>query len=180
MYLLPDKRRSGRRKTHVSKKTLNPVFDQSFDFSVSLPEVQRRTLDVAVKNSGGFLSKDKGLLGKSGSLEVQAEVRRQDHGSLQLRISGLKQSVSASGVAGTMAQCWDYRREPVPSAQATLTDDYFKNPQVLVALASEELAKGWTQWAVGPTGSWGVSYAVLRYRIREVKRQDTEELEKSS
>ncbi|XP_010639991.1 extended synaptotagmin-2 isoform X1 [Fukomys damarensis] len=81
MYLLPDKRRSGRRKTHVSKKTLNPVFDQSFDFNVSLPEVQRRTLDVAVKNSGGFLSKDKGLLGK-----------------------------------------------------------------VLVALASEELAKGWTQW----------------------------------
>ncbi|XP_004860373.1 extended synaptotagmin-2 isoform X2 [Heterocephalus glaber] len=81
MYLLPDKRRSGRRKTHVSKKTLNPVFDQSFDFNVSLPEVQKRTLDVAVKNSGGFLSKDKGLLGK-----------------------------------------------------------------VLVALASEELTKGWTQW----------------------------------
>lgn len=65
----------------MSKKTLNPVFDQSFDFSVSLPEAQRRTLDVAVKNSGGFLSKDKGLLGK-----------------------------------------------------------------VLVGLASEELAKGWTQW----------------------------------
>ncbi|XP_029444370.1 extended synaptotagmin-2 isoform X2 [Rhinatrema bivittatum] len=64
MYLLPDKRRSGRRKTHVSKKTLNPVFDQSFDFSVSLTDVQRRTLDVAVKNSGGFLSRDKGLLGK--------------------------------------------------------------------------------------------------------------------
>ncbi|XP_063271810.1 extended synaptotagmin-2 isoform X2 [Prinia subflava] len=81
MYLLPDKRRSGRRKTHVSKKTLNPVFDQMFDFSVSLPEVQRRTLDVAVKNSGGFLSKDKGLLGKC-----------------------------------------------------------------LIPLASEELAKGWTQW----------------------------------
>lgn len=39
-------------------------FHFSFDFSVSLPEVQRRTLDVAVKNSGGFLSKDKGLLGK--------------------------------------------------------------------------------------------------------------------
>lgn len=64
MYLLPDKRRSGRRKTSVAKKNLNPVFDQAFDFSVSLPEVQRRTLDVAVKNSGGFLSKDKGLLGK--------------------------------------------------------------------------------------------------------------------
>ncbi|XP_039204530.1 extended synaptotagmin-2 isoform X3 [Crotalus tigris] len=64
MYLLPDKRRSGRRKTSVSKKNLNPVFDQAFDFSVSLSDLQRRTLDVAVKNSGGFLSKDKGLLGK--------------------------------------------------------------------------------------------------------------------
>uniref|UniRef100_A0A8D1D9A5 Extended synaptotagmin 2 n=1 Tax=Sus scrofa TaxID=9823 RepID=A0A8D1D9A5_PIG len=30
LYLLPDKRRSGRRKTHVSKKTLNPVFDQRY------------------------------------------------------------------------------------------------------------------------------------------------------
>lgn len=39
-------------------------FSVSFEFNVSLPEVQRRTLDVAVKNSGGFLSKDKGLLGK--------------------------------------------------------------------------------------------------------------------
>ena len=28
----------------------------SFDFSVSLPDVQRRTLDVAVKNSGGFVA----------------------------------------------------------------------------------------------------------------------------
>ncbi|KAG8573449.1 hypothetical protein GDO81_012416 [Engystomops pustulosus] len=64
MYLLPDKRRSGRRKTHVYKKTLNPVFDQTFEFNVSLPELPRRTLDVAVKNSGGFLSRDKGLLGK--------------------------------------------------------------------------------------------------------------------
>ncbi|KAM4689076.1 extended synaptotagmin-2 [Discoglossus pictus] len=64
MYLLPDKRRSGRRKTHVAKKNLNPTYDQTFEFSVSLPELQRRTLDVAVKNSGGFLSRDKGLLGK--------------------------------------------------------------------------------------------------------------------
>uniref|UniRef100_A0A803ST04 Extended synaptotagmin 2 n=1 Tax=Anolis carolinensis TaxID=28377 RepID=A0A803ST04_ANOCA len=64
MYLLPDKKRSGRRKTSVSKKNLNPVFDQAFDYSVSLADLQKRTLDVAVKNSGGFLSKDKGLLGK--------------------------------------------------------------------------------------------------------------------
>ncbi|XP_069367646.1 extended synaptotagmin-2-like isoform X4 [Paralichthys olivaceus] len=64
LYLLPDKRRSGRRKTHTFKKTLNPVYDQTFEFSVSLVELHRRTLDVAVKNSGGLLSKHKGLLGK--------------------------------------------------------------------------------------------------------------------
>ncbi|KAM4605510.1 extended synaptotagmin-2 isoform 2-T2 [Polymixia lowei] len=64
LYLLPDKRRSGRRKTHTHKKTLNPVYDQTFEFSVSIVELHRRTLDVAVKNGGGLLSKHKGLLGK--------------------------------------------------------------------------------------------------------------------
>lgn len=37
-----------------------------FEFSVSLVELHRRTLDVAVKNGGGLLSKHKGLLGKVG------------------------------------------------------------------------------------------------------------------
>uniref|UniRef100_A0A3P9B6U4 Extended synaptotagmin 2 n=1 Tax=Maylandia zebra TaxID=106582 RepID=A0A3P9B6U4_9CICH len=60
LYLLPDKRRSGRRKTPTVKKNLNPVYD----FSVSLVELHRRNLDVAVKNGGGLLSKHKGLLGK--------------------------------------------------------------------------------------------------------------------
>uniref|UniRef100_A0A673B3Y8 Extended synaptotagmin-like protein 2a n=1 Tax=Sphaeramia orbicularis TaxID=375764 RepID=A0A673B3Y8_9TELE len=64
LYLLPDKRRSGRRKTQTFKKTLNPVYDQTFEFSVSIVELHRRTLDVAVKNGGGLLSKHKGLLGK--------------------------------------------------------------------------------------------------------------------
>ncbi|XP_064201599.1 extended synaptotagmin-2-B-like [Anguilla rostrata] len=64
LYLLPDKRRSGRRKTHTLKKNLNPVYDQTFEFSVSIVELHRRTLDVAVKNGGGLLSKHKGLLGK--------------------------------------------------------------------------------------------------------------------
>uniref|UniRef100_A0A1A8EM74 Extended synaptotagmin-like protein 2 n=1 Tax=Nothobranchius korthausae TaxID=1143690 RepID=A0A1A8EM74_9TELE len=64
LYLLPDKRRSGRRKTSTVKKTLNPVYDQTFEFNVSVMELQRRTLDVAVKNGGSLLSKNKGLLGK--------------------------------------------------------------------------------------------------------------------
>ncbi|XP_016108073.1 extended synaptotagmin-2-B-like [Sinocyclocheilus grahami] len=64
LYLLPDKRRSGRRKTNTIKKTVNPVYDQMFEFSVSLVDLHRRTLDVAVKNGGGILSKHRGLLGK--------------------------------------------------------------------------------------------------------------------
>ncbi|XP_057189431.1 extended synaptotagmin-2 isoform X2 [Triplophysa rosa] len=64
LYLLPDKRRSGRRKTNTLKKTVNPIYDQTFEFSVSLVELLRRTLDVAVKNGGGILSKNRGLLGK--------------------------------------------------------------------------------------------------------------------
>lgn len=46
------------------KRTLNPVYDQTFEFSVSIVELHRRTLDVAVKNGGSILSKHKGLLGK--------------------------------------------------------------------------------------------------------------------
>ncbi|XP_014852211.1 PREDICTED: extended synaptotagmin-2-like isoform X2 [Poecilia mexicana] len=64
LYLLPDKRRSGRRKTHTHKKTQNPKFDESFEFSVTWIELSSRILDVAVKNSGGLLSRHKGLLGK--------------------------------------------------------------------------------------------------------------------
>ncbi|KAK7176244.1 hypothetical protein R3I93_000490 [Phoxinus phoxinus] len=65
LYLLPDKSRSGRRKTSTLKKTLNPVYDHFFEFSVSVVELHRRILDVAVKNGGGLLSKHKVLLGKA-------------------------------------------------------------------------------------------------------------------
>ncbi|XP_061877611.1 extended synaptotagmin-2 isoform X1 [Entelurus aequoreus] len=64
LYLLPDKSRSGRRKTSTMKRTLNPVYDHTFEFCVSTVELHRRTLDVAVKNRGNILSKHKGLLGK--------------------------------------------------------------------------------------------------------------------
>ncbi|KAL1006794.1 hypothetical protein UPYG_G00077190 [Umbra pygmaea] len=64
IYLLPDKSRTGRRKTSTVKKNLNPVYDQTFEFSVSMVELHRRSLDVAVKNGGSILSKHRGLLGK--------------------------------------------------------------------------------------------------------------------
>ncbi|XP_048367245.1 extended synaptotagmin-2 isoform X4 [Sphaerodactylus townsendi] len=60
MYLLPDKRRSGRRKTNVFKKNLNPLFDQRYPLTVTITfEVQRRTLRCAVKEQWGSRPKDK-------------------------------------------------------------------------------------------------------------------------
>uniref|UniRef100_A0A6Q2XHV1 Extended synaptotagmin-like protein 2b n=1 Tax=Esox lucius TaxID=8010 RepID=A0A6Q2XHV1_ESOLU len=67
IYLLPDKSRTGRRKTSAVKKSLNPVYDQTFEFSVSVVELHRRSLDIAVKNGGSILSKHRGLLGKVAS-----------------------------------------------------------------------------------------------------------------
>ncbi|XP_038149487.1 extended synaptotagmin-2 isoform X2 [Cyprinodon tularosa] len=64
LYLLPDKKRSGRRKTHTCKRNLNPTYDETVEFSVGSNEYHKRILDVAVKNGGGLLSKNRGLLGK--------------------------------------------------------------------------------------------------------------------
>ncbi|KAJ8010224.1 hypothetical protein DPEC_G00072780 [Dallia pectoralis] len=64
IYLLPDKSRTGRRKTSIVRKSLNPQYDQTFEFSVSVVELHRRSLDIAVKNRGSILSKHRGLLGK--------------------------------------------------------------------------------------------------------------------
>uniref|UniRef100_A0A8C9L9K6 Extended synaptotagmin 3 n=1 Tax=Pavo cristatus TaxID=9049 RepID=A0A8C9L9K6_PAVCR len=64
IYLLPDRRWTSRKKTSVKKKTLNPQYDEKFEFFESLEEVKKRTLDVAVKNSRPFISQEKKELGK--------------------------------------------------------------------------------------------------------------------
>ncbi|XP_034641709.1 extended synaptotagmin-3 [Trachemys scripta elegans] len=64
VYLLPDKRWASRKKTTVKKKTLNPYYDEKFEFFEALEEVKKRTLDVAVKNSKQFISRERRELGK--------------------------------------------------------------------------------------------------------------------
>merc|ERR1712117_557298 len=54
VYLLPDKSKSGKRKTKVKKHTLNPVFDEMLKFQMPLEEVERRTLWVTVWHSDMF------------------------------------------------------------------------------------------------------------------------------
>ncbi|NWQ75382.1 ESYT3 protein, partial [Columbina picui] len=64
IYLLPDRRWTSRKKTSVKKKTLNPQYDEKFEFFESLEDVKKRTLDVAVKNSKPFISQERKELGK--------------------------------------------------------------------------------------------------------------------
>jgi len=54
VYLLPDKSKSGKRKTKVKKHTLNPVFDEMLKFQMPLEEVERRTLWLTVWHSDMF------------------------------------------------------------------------------------------------------------------------------
>ncbi|KAH1005526.1 hypothetical protein HUJ04_006486 [Dendroctonus ponderosae] len=54
VYLLPDKSKSGKRKTKVKKHTLNPVFDECLKFHMSINELEIRTLWLSVWHSDMF------------------------------------------------------------------------------------------------------------------------------
>ncbi|XP_040860235.1 extended synaptotagmin-3 isoform X2 [Ochotona curzoniae] len=64
VYLLPERRWASRRKTSVKRKTLEPLFDETFEYFVPLEEVKTRSLDVAVKNSRPLGSHRRKELGK--------------------------------------------------------------------------------------------------------------------
>ncbi|KAJ8265672.1 hypothetical protein COCON_G00147710 [Conger conger] len=74
--LLPDKNRTTKRKTSLKKRDLNPEFNERFDFDLSLEEAKRRRLDLSVKNSVSFMSRERELLGK-----VQVELADLDLGT---------------------------------------------------------------------------------------------------
>ncbi|PSN35914.1 hypothetical protein C0J52_07173 [Blattella germanica] len=54
VYLLPDKSKSGKRKTKVKKHTLNPVFDETLKFQMTLHGLETRTLWLTVWHSDMF------------------------------------------------------------------------------------------------------------------------------
>lgn len=56
VYLLPDKTKSGKRKTKVKKHTLNPVFDEVLRFYMSLSSLESRTLWLTIWHSDMFVS----------------------------------------------------------------------------------------------------------------------------
>uniref|UniRef100_A0A8C9RAU8 Extended synaptotagmin 1 n=1 Tax=Scleropages formosus TaxID=113540 RepID=A0A8C9RAU8_SCLFO len=62
--LQPDKNKTTKRKTSIKKKDLNPEYNERFDFELSLEEARHRKLDLAVKNSVSFMSRERELIGK--------------------------------------------------------------------------------------------------------------------
>ncbi|XP_041351708.1 uncharacterized protein LOC121370499 isoform X2 [Gigantopelta aegis] len=53
-YLLPDKTRSGKRKTKIKKHTLNPKFDEVIRYVISKSEIENRVLWVTVWHNDRF------------------------------------------------------------------------------------------------------------------------------
>ncbi|TDH10585.1 hypothetical protein EPR50_G00076540 [Perca flavescens] len=62
--LLPDKKATTKRRTATKKRDLNPEFSERFDFDFSLEESMQRRLDLSVKNSVSFMSRERELIGK--------------------------------------------------------------------------------------------------------------------
>lgn len=64
VLLLPDKNRATKRKTSVKKRTANPEFNEKLEWEIPLEEATRRKLEISVKNSVSFMSREKELIGK--------------------------------------------------------------------------------------------------------------------
>ncbi|XP_028662411.1 extended synaptotagmin-3 [Erpetoichthys calabaricus] len=73
IYLLPDRSWANRKRTSVKKKTLDPVFNEKFEFPVSQDEVKKRKLEIAVKNNRSFTSHERKELGK-----VEIDLSKED------------------------------------------------------------------------------------------------------
>ncbi|XP_062390423.1 extended synaptotagmin-3 [Sardina pilchardus] len=63
IYLLPDQTWRHRMRTPVKKRTVNPVYEEKFEFSVSLEEAKTRKLDVSVKNNRMFHVRERKEIG---------------------------------------------------------------------------------------------------------------------
>ncbi|XP_017694139.1 PREDICTED: extended synaptotagmin-1, partial [Lepidothrix coronata] len=64
LVLLPDRSRGTKRKTSVQRRTLNPDFNERFEWDLSLEEVSRRSLEAHVKSTLSFMTREKEALGK--------------------------------------------------------------------------------------------------------------------
>ncbi|XP_036255647.1 extended synaptotagmin-1 [Molothrus ater] len=64
LVLLPERSRATKRKTGVQKRTLNPEFNERFEWELPPEEAPRRRLEATVKSSVNFVTREKETLGK--------------------------------------------------------------------------------------------------------------------
>lgn len=57
VYLLPDKKKTTKKKTKIIKDNLNPVWEETFDYQVTLAEASSRDLLVNLKDEKGLFDK---------------------------------------------------------------------------------------------------------------------------
>ncbi|KAI0240878.1 Extended synaptotagmin-2 [Lamellibrachia satsuma] len=64
LYLLPDRSSATKKKTQTVRNNLSPVFDETFEWPVSVTEASMRTLEIGVKNAVGVFSKSRTHIGQ--------------------------------------------------------------------------------------------------------------------
>lgn len=92
LYFLPEQSWIHRKRTHVKKRTVNPVFDHKFEFDVPLQEAQTRKLDVALKNGKMFHSRESKDIGMVMIDLSQLDIVKGITAWYELTLPGLKKS----------------------------------------------------------------------------------------
>ena len=53
LYLLPDRSNASKRKTEIVKDSVNPVFDETFEYSLAPLDLPARDLEISIVNRKG-------------------------------------------------------------------------------------------------------------------------------
>lgn len=65
IMIVPDRKKKTKRKTRIFKESLNPTWNESFEFSdMNLSDVRLKSIDLLVKNSKSLFSREKSFLGQ--------------------------------------------------------------------------------------------------------------------
>lgn len=64
LYLLPDKSSSSKRRTQVFKDSVNPIFDETYEYTLPVDEIRGRQLWASVKNEVKLFSLSKTEMGQ--------------------------------------------------------------------------------------------------------------------
>ncbi|XP_034230124.1 extended synaptotagmin-1 isoform X2 [Thrips palmi] len=64
LYLLPERSKESKRKTEVMKDNCNPVFDENFEYVISLGDINSRQLEVTVVTKKTWFSSQSPVMGQ--------------------------------------------------------------------------------------------------------------------